>query len=68
MLLSLAAYPRSCYPLVMKVLIPFIPALMCVLWGLVCLRVYFMISKRFVWQRHLVAIAAGLGGGRWSTS
>ena len=46
----------------MNHLIPFIAPLMCVLWGLICLRIYSMISRRNVWQRRLVAIAAGLGG------
>ena len=45
----------------MKFLIPFIPPLMCVLWGLVCLRIYTMISRHNVGQRRLIAIAAGLG-------
>lgn len=36
---------------------------LCVLWLLVCLRFYTMISRANVWQRRLLAIAGGLGAG-----
>ena len=34
-----------------------------VLWLLMCLRFWTMISRENVWQRHLIAIAGGLGAG-----
>ncbi len=37
--------------------------LLCLLWGLLCLRFYVLISKENVGQRRIVAIAAGLGAG-----
>ena len=46
----------------MKHLIPLIPALMSILWGLICLRIYTMISRENGGQRRVIAIAAGLGG------
>ena len=39
-----------------------IPA-MCLLWALLCLRFYTLISRDNVWQRRLIAIGAGLGAG-----
>lgn len=36
---------------------------LCVLWGLLCLRFYRLISRENVMQRRIVAIAAGLGAG-----
>jgi hypothetical protein len=39
-----------------------IPAL-CLLWALLCLRFYTLISRDNVWQRRLIAIGAGLGAG-----
>lgn len=37
--------------------------LLCLLWGLLCLRFYVLISKENVGQRRVVAIAGGLGAG-----
>ncbi len=37
--------------------------LACVLWLLMCLRFWTMIDRRNKWQRHVIAIAAGLGAG-----
>lgn len=39
-----------------------IPAL-CLLWILLCLRFYTLISRDNVWQRRFIAIGAGLGAG-----
>ena len=39
-----------------------IPAL-CLLWALLCLRFYTLISRDNIWQRRLIAIGAGLGAG-----
>jgi hypothetical protein len=39
-----------------------VPAL-CLLWALLCLRFYTLISRDNVWQRRLIAIGAGLGAG-----
>lgn len=36
---------------------------LCILWLLLCLRFYTMISRDNVWQRRLLAIAGGLGAG-----
>lgn len=36
---------------------------LCILWGLLCLRFYRLISRENVMQRRIVAIAAGLGAG-----
>jgi hypothetical protein len=35
--------------------------LACVLWLLMCLRFWTMIDRRNQWQRHVIAVAAGLG-------
>lgn len=35
----------------------------CLLWLLLCLRFYTMISRNNVWQRRFIAIGAGLGAG-----
>jgi hypothetical protein len=35
----------------------------CILWLLLCLRCYTMISRKNVWQRRLIAMGAGLGAG-----
>lgn len=37
--------------------------LLCALWVILCMRFYFMISKKNVMQRRVIAIAAGLGAG-----
>jgi len=34
-----------------------------VLWLLMCLRFWTMIDRRNKWQRHTIAIAAGIGAG-----
>lgn len=34
-----------------------------VLWLLMCLRFWTMIDRRNKWQRHLIAVAAGIGAG-----
>ncbi|MBX7208588.1 MAG: hypothetical protein K1X78_09770 [Verrucomicrobiaceae bacterium] len=34
-----------------------------VLWLLMCLRFWTMIDRRNKWQRHVIAIAAGIGAG-----
>lgn len=34
-----------------------------VMWILFCMRFWYIIDRDHVWQRHLIAIAAGLGGG-----
>lgn len=34
-----------------------------VLWLLMCLRFWTMIDRRNKWQRHIIAIAAGIGAG-----
>jgi hypothetical protein len=34
-----------------------------VLWLLMCLRFWTMIDRRNKWQRHMIAIAAGIGAG-----
>ena len=34
-----------------------------VLWLLMCLRFWTMIDRRNKWQRHAIAIAAGIGAG-----
>lgn len=34
-----------------------------VLWLLMCLRFWTMIDRRNRWQRHIIAIAAGIGAG-----
>ncbi len=34
-----------------------------VLWLLMCLRFWTMIDRQNKWQRHLIAIAAGIGAG-----
>lgn len=39
-----------------------IPVL-CLLWALLCLRFYTLISRDNVWQRRLIAVGAGLGAG-----
>ncbi|HCN29156.1 MAG TPA: hypothetical protein DIT64_10480 [Verrucomicrobiales bacterium] len=39
-----------------------IPVL-CILWVLLCLRFYTLISHENVWQRRFIAIGAGLGAG-----
>ena len=36
---------------------------LCILWLLLCLRFYSMISRNNVWQRRMLAIAGGLGAG-----
>lgn len=36
---------------------------LCILWGLLCLRFYRLISRQNVFQRRIVAIAGGLGAG-----
>jgi hypothetical protein len=38
------------------------PAL-CLLWALLCLRFYTLISRDNIWQRRLIAIAGALGAG-----
>jgi hypothetical protein len=35
----------------------------CLVWIAFCMRFWLLINRRNVWQRHLIAIAAGLGGG-----
>lgn len=35
----------------------------CLLWLLLCLRIYTMISRQNTWQRRFIAIAAGIGAG-----
>ncbi|HAL70643.1 MAG TPA: hypothetical protein DCP71_02600 [Verrucomicrobiales bacterium] len=37
--------------------------LLCVLWGLLCMRIYALISRENTLQRRLIAIGAGLGAG-----
>jgi len=37
--------------------------LLCVLWMLLCMRFYSVISRDNVWQRRAIAIAAGVGAG-----
>lgn len=37
--------------------------LLCLLWGLLCMRFYFLIARKNVLQRRLIAIGAGLGAG-----
>lgn len=39
-----------------------IPVL-CILWVLLCLRFYTLISPQNIWQRRFIAIGAGLGAG-----
>lgn len=39
-----------------------IPVL-CILWVLLCLRFYTLISAENIWQRRFIAIGAGLGAG-----
>ncbi|MBB5031594.1 hypothetical protein [Prosthecobacter vanneervenii] len=34
-----------------------------IMWILFCMRFWYIIDRDHVWQRHLIAIAAGLGGG-----
>ena len=34
-----------------------------ILWMLLCMRFWWVIDRDNVWQRRLIAIAAGLGGG-----
>lgn len=34
-----------------------------VLWLLMCLRFWTMIDRRNKWQRHIIAVAAGIGAG-----
>ncbi|MEZ5386001.1 MAG: hypothetical protein R3F13_10850 [Prosthecobacter sp.] len=34
-----------------------------ILWMLLCMRFWWVIDQDNVWQRRLIAIAAGLGGG-----
>lgn len=34
-----------------------------ILWILLCMRFWWVIDRDNVWQRRLIAIAAGLGGG-----
>lgn len=36
---------------------------LCLLWALVCLRFYTLISRENLWQRRFIAIGAGLGAG-----
>jgi uncharacterized membrane protein YwzB len=45
----------------MEKYLPFVAPVLTVLWLLVCLRIYTMISRRNVGQRRVVAIGAGLG-------
>jgi hypothetical protein len=33
----------------------------CILWLLLCVRAWLMIGGKHAWQRHLVAIGAGVG-------
>ena len=33
----------------------------CILWVLMCGRMWWVIDRRNVWQRHAIAVAAGLG-------
>lgn len=35
----------------------------CLLWVVMCWRMWWLISPRHPWQRHAVAVAAGLGAG-----
>ena len=37
--------------------------LLCLLWGLLCMRIYALISRENTLQRRLIAIGAGLGAG-----
>ncbi|SKB02081.1 hypothetical protein SAMN02745166_03536 [Prosthecobacter debontii] len=37
--------------------------LLCLLWALLCLRFYTLISRDNVWQRRFIALGAGLGAG-----
>lgn len=41
----------------------FLIVLASVLWLLMCLRFWTMIDSRNKWQRHLIAIAGGIGAG-----
>lgn len=41
----------------------FLIVLASVLWLLMCLRFWTMIDARNKWQRHLIAIAGGIGAG-----
>jgi Na+-transporting NADH:ubiquinone oxidoreductase subunit NqrD len=47
----------------MEKYLPFVAPVLTVLWLLICLRIYTMISRRNVVQRRVVAIGAGLGAG-----
>ena len=33
----------------------------CILWVIVCARLWWSVGNRNTWQRHLIAIGAGLG-------
>jgi hypothetical protein len=42
---------------------PILVLITSILWILLCMRFWWVIDRDNVWQRRLIAIAAGLGGG-----
>lgn len=45
----------------METYLPFVAPVLTILWALICLRIYTMISVENVMQRRLIAIAGALG-------
>jgi hypothetical protein len=43
------------------VYLPYVPPVLTILWGLICLRIYTMISKDNPGQRRLIAVGGAVG-------
>lgn len=43
------------------VYLPYVPPVLTILWGLICLRIYTMISKENPGQRRLIAVGGAVG-------